>query len=109
MNTVSAHPGCPNRTRPRQLTTRRRIIGSVDDPREPRTSGPRPELPPGVGDQLRHLDGDAAAPPFGVARDEARITRFPRSVSPLPNGLTVQAEPLCRRFDPVDSGVLENR
>ena len=56
MNTVSAHPGCPNRTRPLQLTMRRRIIGSVDDPREPRTSGPRPELPPGVRSLRRGLD-----------------------------------------------------
>src|ERR1700716_1351473 len=57
MNTVSAHPGwCPHRTRPLQLTMRRRIIGSVDDPREPRTSGPRPELPLGVRSLRRGLD-----------------------------------------------------
>jgi IclR family acetate operon transcriptional repressor len=36
--------------------TRRRIIGSVDDPREPRTSGSRPELPPGVRSLRRGLD-----------------------------------------------------
>jgi IclR family acetate operon transcriptional repressor len=35
---------------------RRRIIGSVDDPHEPATSGPRPELPPGVRSLRRGLD-----------------------------------------------------
>ena len=55
MNTVSAHPGCPNRTRPLQLTTRRRIIGSVD-PHEPLTSGAGTELPPGVRSLRRGLD-----------------------------------------------------
>jgi IclR family acetate operon transcriptional repressor len=56
MSTVSARSGRPNRTRSPQVTTRRRIIGSVDDSREPRTRGRSPELPPGVRSLRRGLD-----------------------------------------------------
>src|SRR5439155_6539879 len=46
---------------------------------------------------------------FGVTRDEARSARFPGPVSPLPNGLAVQAEPRRRRLEAMNRGILENR
>src|SRR5215467_2915608 len=79
-------------------------------PHEPeaRAAGAPPKLPPGMGDQLHHFGGDAAAAPRGVTRDEPRRARFPRPVSPLPNGLAVQAEPRRRRLDAMDRRIVED-
>ncbi len=52
--------------------------------------------------------GDARSPPLWVPRDEAEHAVVAPPVTPLANGLPIQAEPPTRRQHAVDDGVRDD-